>query len=370
MPERPYDLAILGGGCAGLSLAFRLAGSGLRIAVIEPRETYEADRTWSFWRTRPDPFEDCVVKRWSRWRVAGPQGEVVRASDEMRYETVCAGRFYRTCLDAIGRCGQTDLLLGTTVRDVSEGRPHIVETDGGLVCADRVVDTRPIGGRPAYGQFFAGAEIRTAAPVFDDTTVELMDFGTPRSDRIDFAYVLPFAPDRALVEATVFGAATPGGEALDAALSRLLSEKAGNAGHEIIRRERGMIPMDAAHVAPGLPGGIVPLGLRGGASRPSTGYSFVRIQQMADAAAAALRDGRPLAPPSLDGEVTRRMDALFLEVLRRHPELGPELFIRLFAGAPPHRLERFLSGSTAWRDRLSVILSLPPGLFLRTLAST
>jgi lycopene beta-cyclase len=368
MPEPHYDLAILGGGCAGLSLAYRLAGSGLRIAVLEPREIYEPDRTWSFWRTRPDPFEECVVKRWSRWRVSGPGGGVVRSSDAMRYETVCAGRFYDTCLARIDACGDIDLRLATRVEALSEGRPVTVRTDRGALRADRVVDTRPVGGRPAYGQFFAGAEIRTDAPVFDDETVELMDFGRPRRDRIDFAYVLPFAPDRALVEATTFGAAPPAAGDLDAALSRLVAERTGQAGHEVLRRERGTIPMDAGHVAPARPG-VVPLGLRGGASRPSTGYSFVRIQEMADRAAAALREGRAPDPPRLDGPVTRRMDALFLKVLRRHPERGPELFTRLFAEAPPQRLERFLSGSTAWRDRMSVVLSLPPALFLRTLAS-
>lgn len=219
MPEPRYDLAILGGGCAGLSLAYRLAGSGLEIVVVEPREAYEPDRTWSFWRTRPDPFEGCVVKRWSRWRVAAPGGEVVRSCEGMRYETVCAGRFYQTCLDRIGACGHIDLRLGTRVKALSGGRPHAIETDRGTLHAARVVDTRPVGGRPSYGQFFAGAEIRTAAPVFDDSTVDLMDFSSPRSDRIDFAYVLPFAPDRALVEATTFGAAPPGDGDLDAGLS-------------------------------------------------------------------------------------------------------------------------------------------------------
>ncbi len=368
MPEADHDLAIVGGGCAGLSLAYRLAGSDLRIVVIEPRGSYEADRTWSFWRTRPDPFEHCVVKRWSRWRVAGPRGVIVRCSDELRYETVCSGRFYETCLDRIARCANVEFRLGTRVDTISDGPRHAIATDRGSLYARHVVDTRPVGGRPSYGQFFSGAEVRTSAPVFDDTTVELMDFGRPRSDRIDFAYVLPFAPDRALIEATTFGAAPPGDKDLDAALSRLLSRTLGKVSHEVLRRERGMIPMDARHIAP-TRNGVVSLGLRGGASRPSTGYSFVRIQEMADGAAAALRGGRRPRAPRLDGAVTRRMDALFLKVLRRNPDLGPELFTRLFAGAPPQRLERFLSGSTAWRDRLSVVLALPPGLFLRTLAS-
>lgn len=369
MPDPCYDLAIIGGGCAGLSLAYRLADSGLRIAIIEPRARYEADRTWSFWRTRPDPFQDCVIKSWSRWRVAGPEGAVVRGSDRLRYETVCAERFYDKCLDRIDDSDRIDLLLGWRVKELVEGTPHRIETNRGPLHTECIVDTRPIGGKPTYGQFFSGVEIRTDRPVFDDSTVDLMAFAPPRSDRIDFSYILPFAPDRALLEATTFGAIPPDAETLETSLADLLST-IGSTGHGVIRRERGMIPMDAAHVAPDTAAGIMSLGLRGGASRPSTGYSFVRIQEMADIVAEDLRAGKPLSPIRLDSLITRRMDALFLKVLRRNPQLGPELFSRLFTHAPPDRLERFLSGSTAWRDRFSVIMALPPGLFLRTLASS
>ena len=38
------DVAILGCGCAGLSLAVRLAGSGLRVTLVEPRLEYKDDR--------------------------------------------------------------------------------------------------------------------------------------------------------------------------------------------------------------------------------------------------------------------------------------------------------------------------------------
>jgi lycopene beta-cyclase len=61
------EVTILGGGCAGLSLAVRLAGSGLRVTVIEPRLEYENDRVWSFFRTRPDPLAACVQASWSKW---------------------------------------------------------------------------------------------------------------------------------------------------------------------------------------------------------------------------------------------------------------------------------------------------------------
>ncbi len=46
------DLLILGGGCAGLSLASRLAEFGKdapKVLIIEQRESYTNDRTWCFW---------------------------------------------------------------------------------------------------------------------------------------------------------------------------------------------------------------------------------------------------------------------------------------------------------------------------------
>ena len=80
MQQPDVDIAILGGGCAGLSVAVRLAAAGRSLRVIEPRETYVEDRAWSFWRTASDPFEDCVRRSWQSWDVHGPAGAVRRGS--------------------------------------------------------------------------------------------------------------------------------------------------------------------------------------------------------------------------------------------------------------------------------------------------
>jgi lycopene beta-cyclase len=60
------------------------------------------------------------------------------------------------------------------------------------------------------------------------------------------------------------------------------------------------------------------------------------------------------------------MDAIFLNVLRDHPELGPELFMRLFSKGSSEKLIRFLSDQGRVSDYLAVILSLPPGLFIKS----
>ena len=51
---------------AGLSLAYELEiNNKLKnktLAIIEPRNEYKKDKTWSFWKTFPHNFEDCVKK--------------------------------------------------------------------------------------------------------------------------------------------------------------------------------------------------------------------------------------------------------------------------------------------------------------------
>ena len=51
---KEFDYIIIGGGCAGLSLAYELEIKGKlndkTLAIIEPRKEYKRDKTWSFWK--------------------------------------------------------------------------------------------------------------------------------------------------------------------------------------------------------------------------------------------------------------------------------------------------------------------------------
>ena len=51
---KDFNYIIIGGGCAGLSLAYELEINNKlenkTLAIIEPRTNYIRDKTWSFWR--------------------------------------------------------------------------------------------------------------------------------------------------------------------------------------------------------------------------------------------------------------------------------------------------------------------------------
>ena len=73
---KEFDYIIIGGGCAGLSLAYELdLHEKLKektLAIIEPRNEYKKDKTWSFWKVIPHNFDDCVKKNWKNFSINIP----------------------------------------------------------------------------------------------------------------------------------------------------------------------------------------------------------------------------------------------------------------------------------------------------------
>jgi len=365
MPD--VDIAIIGGGCAGLSLGHRLADRELSFRIVEPRPVYSNDRTWSFWRTQPHMFEDIIEGSWPAWSVSGPNRTVRRQSTAHPYQTLASNKFYDRVQERVTRSQNGHLSLGNAVSKVTTGARQTV-----LTCADgdfsarHVIDTRPPRHAASYTQFFLGYEIATERAAFDTGTVHLMHFRQGYSAGVDFLYVLPFARDRALVEVTCFSPQRP---ELDTLRQWLETEIAGLGieSYSLLRRETGALPMEVGFRTPAQPG-TVHIGIAGGAARPSTGYAFQRIQHQSDQLARQLLRGDDPVIPS-DGWVTQTMDAIFLRVLKTYPHRGPAFFESLFANVPPQRLVRFLSGSTRASDRLSIIKSLPPWPFLVAAAS-
>ena len=58
---KEFDYVIIGGGCAGLSLAYELEIhqklNDKTLAIVEPRTEYKRDKTWSFWKVSSHNFE-------------------------------------------------------------------------------------------------------------------------------------------------------------------------------------------------------------------------------------------------------------------------------------------------------------------------
>ena len=372
------DLVVLGGGCAGLSLALRLAerpGACRRVAVLESREAYRHDRSWCFWRLGPHRFEPLVKRTWSQVSLRSATQAVQVDCAGTPYQLLESDTFYNHAQRAFAASTVARLQMGVTVLGPPQPVPGgwRIATSGGDLTAKHVIDTRPPGppkeGSALLWQSFLGEELVCDHAVFDPGRVELMDFADDSPGAVAFTYVLPLANNHALVETTLFDPQPHGPADLARRQQMAVQRLCGAAASYVARTESGILPMGLVptgsthqQMPPGH--GHCRVGLMSGAARPASGYAFQRIQRWADDCSASLRKGCDPVGHSPDPLLTRLMDRLFLDVLRSHPERGPELFTSLFAQVPTPRIVRFLSDRASVMDRIAVAASLPTGLFL------
>jgi len=375
------DLLILGGGCAGLSLARELVrfDTQASVRVIEPREVYEDDRSWCFWAPDKHRLSGLVSQTWPWWLFnKQDQPKQARACPGYAYQYVRAHDFYRHCQAQIALSPHVELCLGETVTDL---RPHRagwqVTTNKGEYLATQVVDTRPpepaVMKRSTMFQCFLGVELLLDAPVERTDAVELMTDMRMLDGDFCFNYVLPHSDRHALVEVTVFASKSWSRESLMPELHRLLAQR-GWLGAEVLRTEYGQLPMGLPE-APQYPAKqsrpgqqLLIAGTRGGALRSSSGYGFQRIQRWAQTCAKQYVGNDTLAPAS-SGYWLPRMDKLFLAVLKKYPQLTPTLFDRLLGCVPPARFVRFMDDRATLGDSLYIVACLPKWPFVKTLLS-
>ena len=371
MADHPRDIAVLGGGLAGLSLVLQLLARGVtaRITIVEPRDSYSDDRTWCFWDTEDHPFRHLIADRWPVWHVHDRTRAYACGGGAHAYARLASGDVYAHALDRIAQAPNVRLWQGTRVRHL-EGRR--VQTDAGTLDADLVYDGRPprlpeTSSGPRLLQQFVGRRIATDRDAFDSGACQLMDFRLPQTHGIAFLYVLPHGRREALVEATVFAATKVPGDRLDAMLDDALAARL-EARVETLGEERGAIPMvpNLGERAPSP--GVIPIGTRAGAPRGSTGYAFLPIQRHSRALADRLVRGDP-RPVRMRGHLTDWLDRVFLARLVQAPEQAPGDFGRLFGRVAPDRLVRFLMERGGVLDHLAVMSALPTGAFLRHAAA-
>ncbi|MDU0303400.1 lycopene cyclase family protein, partial [Streptomyces sp. PAL114] len=378
------DVAIVGAGAAGLSLAHRLAGPGSggggpSVALVDapPGPLRPPRRTWCFWEAGPGRFDAAVTASWRHLRVRDPSDTVIDGDiAPLRYKMIRSDDFEHLVDRDLADREDVRRVEGTvdTVEDVPGGAVVRLRDRAGHARAVRarwVFDSRPPGSLPAARttllQHFHGWFVRTARPVFDPATAELMDFRTPQpADGLSFGYVLPLGRHDALVEYTEFSPRPLTSDAYDAAVRHYAEHVLRLGDLEVLSTETGVIPMTDAVMPRQTGQSVFRIGAAGGATRPSTGYTFAGLQRQTRAVAAALRAGRRPMPPPAHSARSRAMDAVLLRALAGGRADGPALFCRLFERVPMRRLLRFLDGGTRLHEDLAVGLHAPVGPMLRS----
>jgi lycopene beta-cyclase len=378
--QNKYDLIILGGGCAGLSLAMKLSAHGEscpKVLILERRESYVNDRTWCFWDTKRTYLKGLVQKHWPKIEIKTAQGSVVVDVKHTPYQMLPAEVFYRVAQEAIGKNNNI------TVQHLVDVQKPPTNNDGlwqvlvgnEQYSALSVVDTRPQKmpqtGDAVLWQSFYGHEIACDSAVFSVQTATLMDFDQTDPALICFCYVLPMSATRALIEITVFAPTPMSADDLRPKLNLAIDRYTQHSSYQIIRSEQGILPMgnytQTTNDTSKTSQTYIYAGLFAGAARPSTGFAFQRIQRWAEQCATSILEKKRPVGHQADSMVQSAMDYLFLQVLLAQPKLAPMIFLKLFAHCDSHKIVRFLSDQAKLSDYLAIIWSLPAWPFLKQL---
>ncbi|MEN9965943.1 MAG: hypothetical protein RL416_100 [Pseudomonadota bacterium] len=370
------DLVILGGGCAGLSLASRLAEFGVnapKVLIVEQREHYFNDRTWCFWDIENPKCKSLASYAWSKFEVSNyPKSHVYECSQHP-YLMLESHHFYEDALANIQLNPNIQLILGEEVLSspIKTQDRWQVKTTNTELSAKLVVDTRPpkqINHQDAtLWQCFVGYEIETQFDYFTPEKMTLMAFDPTFKNGLAFIYILPTSGKKALIEYTVFSENFIAKAQLVTHLKKFISQKIDGQAYQILRTEHGTLPMGNQLRPQDKDSSFLQAGLFSGSARPSSGYAFQRIQMWSKKCAESIVKNNMLYAFPKDHGLQSFMDKLFLNVIKNNSKIAASIFEDLFSQCDLKTVIKFMSDQASLKDYFHIIRSLRPWPFIRAL---
>ncbi|MBM4220755.1 MAG: lycopene beta-cyclase CrtY [Gammaproteobacteria bacterium] len=371
------DVLLVGGGLANCLIALRLRAlrPELKLTLFEAGPAPGGNHTWSFHGSDLRPAErewllPLADHAWQHYEVCFPER---RRRIDGAYHTLSSTSLAQAVMALPGvdvHCNARALHVGPEAVQLADGR---------TLAARLVIDGR--GASESDGlvlryQKFLGQELQLGAP-HGLTGPLLMDATVAQRDGYRFVYLLPFAPDRLLVEDTYYSD-TP-----DLAAAALRSNiqsyvfARGWSLRELVREERGVLPivLDADFDAfwPLADAGLPRSGLRAGLFHHTTGYSLPEAAALADDLA-GLADLRSEAVgPWIRGRARRHwQEQRLFRMLNRMLFLAAApaeryRVLQHFYRLPRPVIERFYAGHTGVSDALRILSGKPPVPVLRAL---
>ncbi len=352
---KEFDYIIIGGGCAGLSLAYdldlHLKLKDKTLAIVEPRDEYKRDKTWSFWKVSPHNFEDCTIKSWDNFTINIPSHLKHVDCKNMPYQTIDSGLFYQKIIDKIKQ--NNNIYFFKNINEVNTENSFIFNSVG---------DTKD--NKSSLWQHFSGIEIETSKDLFDEKVFNLMDFDCDQKNSVHFFYTLPFSKTKALIETTwISDLNNTSLNDYDIQLKDYIEDKLKIKNYKINYKETGAIPLFHPNNIKKL--NQIEIGTAGGMTRLSTGYTFLNIQEQSKYIRKNIENIKDTKIFSIERKY-EFLDNIFLKVLKKNPERMAQIFYKMF-NSSPNTVINFLSNKSNILEDISIISKMPKWVFLKQL---
>jgi len=352
---KEFDYIIIGGGCAGLSLAYELEThdklKDKNLAIIEPRDEYKRDKTWSFWKVFPHNFEDCVKKSWNNFSINSPNETKYIECKTTPYQTIDSELFYNKILSKLKL--NKNITFFKNINEVNKSNSIIFNS------VAKYDDQKN-----KLWQHFCGVEIETDKEFFDDEIFNLMDFACDQRNKVHFFYTLPFTKNKALVETTWISELDNDNlKDYDQQIDNYLSNHLNIRNCKINYKEEGAIPLFRQRSIKKL--NEINIGSAGGMTRLSTGYTFLNIQEQSK----YIRENIDNINKVKLFQINKKydfLDNIFLKVLKKNSSQMGNIFYKMFDSSPSSIIN-FLSNKSSLFEDLEIISKMPKSIFIKQL---
>ncbi len=366
--RKHYDIIIAGFGAAGGQLLHQFVIQkwvpSQSVLVIDKLAKTDNDRTWCFWEKGVGLYDDILTHSWQKMAFSLAGETCVKSSDEWKYKQLEAHKFYEYIRGLAVQKGVDFIQAEVMTHQESDAYVEVETSIGKFqtqILFSSLTDFGSLREKyrgPWLQQHFVGWFVKTENPVFDTQVATLMDFDVAQH-RTEFMYILPDSRNTALIEHTLFSDTLLSQEEYETAIRRYLTRL--NAGqYEIVRKEKGIIPMTDYPFHRMNTKRVIFIGSAGGWTRASTGYTFrnsgVLAERITANFLAGKRDFRPIVAPGR----FLFYDRVMLDVLQRRNELGPQFLFKVYARNPIDRVFRFLDGSSTFAEEMMIVIKSSP----------
>ena len=373
-----YDYIIAGAGAAGLSLAWYLTHSPQlrhkKVLLLDRSSKTENDCTWGYWAKGAETFDPIASWCFSQAEFISQYHTATIALDPYMYQVLEGKRFYDSIRQWLAQFPNVHWLQAGITGFESTDKGARVNTGAGAFNATWVFNSCFLeeslkeAARQSISlkQHFKGWVIETPQPAFSPEKLRMFDFRTPQQGSLRFFYLIPHHPQKALVEYTLFSGTLLEPAAYEQALRQYIQQVLQLPEYKVVEEEWGVIPMTTFQFPQKQGPFVVNIGSVAGASKPSTGYTFRRIQQQCSEVVRQLEMGKePL--PSASPARHRLYDAALLNILDKKGEQGEAVFARLFKENLTPRLLKFLDEDTHIGEELLLMHTVDKSLFINSI---
>ena len=352
---KEFDYVIIGGGCAGLSLAYELEIhkklENKTLAIIEPRIVYRKDKTWSFWKVTNHNFDNCIKRTWHNFSIETFDSKKVINCNDFPYQSIDSGLFYEKINERLKK--NNNINFYKNIKDLNIKDSFIFNSVSSFK-----------NNQNNLWQHFYGVEVETEGNFFDHNIVRLMDFNCDQRNNVHFFYTLPFGKNKALIETTWLSKLNDNSlKDYDNQIKDYINNKLGIKNYKITHNEEGSIPM--FYPKRFIEKNQISIGTAGGMTRLSTGYTFLNIQEQSKYIRKNIENIENVNIYGIEKKY-KFFDKIFLKVLENNPEKMPNIFFKMFAGSA-NTVIKFLSNKSSIIEDLSIIFKMPKWIFIKEL---